>query len=690
MKLDNGLGDVVTNTIKNEFKIIADHLACLLHANERDSWVVGHIHNSDTLFALLVTKDGVEDTVYTDTGTPAKKQNYFFSPWTTRGYDCTLKSSPDSRMLFVPRRTLEYPFHELYKFDRETGKFSDRLLIKDSVITNGLFPNSFPDGAFSPDSKLLYTATGFRRAISAQTDGPGFFWQYDLSNYDSVAIEQSKIYIGKWDRFNPLKAEPQPYSPRMQLAMDGKIYVSPGTDRDTLMSIIQCPNTRGTNCQLQIRSLNLHPTFPLPTDYFVRTGSFFPTLNQTFVRNAGIFQVQANKRKLCQGDTLELSGYGAGAERFRWSVTPALPQTVKVDTLTWQKIATATIPPGSYTFTCQSSSRCGDVYEKSIMVEILPVPAKPTLVIQQKPVPCKGDSVIIQVQSPITSNRYFWNTSDTSSSIVAKQTGLYSLDSISNAQGCGLKMGDTLAISIKNVPVPSPPIILFTSPVNICEGKTATLKAQATESIVWTTGQIADSIIVTQAGWYSAMTKTAEGCQSSLSDSILVQVFNYPLPVFVDPDTVLSREDLSGKNYCVSGLAGSRFSFVAQGGTPVDSSEDCITVNWLPGNISRSIRATETLKEAGCEGTVIQPIRYQPSLTIPNLITPNGDGKNDSFVIQDLEFYPNHHLQIFNRWGMKVLDASNYKNDWKADEGIYFYNLALESKILKGWITVTK
>jgi gliding motility-associated-like protein len=71
------------------------------------------------------------------------------------------------------------------------------------------------------------------------------------------------------------------------------------------------------------------------------------------------------------------------------------------------------------------------------------------------------------------------------------------------------------------------------------------------------------------------------------------------------------------------------------------------------------VNATEVLNHPDCKGSVSQVFTYRPRLEIPSLITPNGDGKNDRLVIQDLEFYPNHHLQIFNRWGIKVLDASN-------------------------------
>ena len=51
-------------------------------------------------------------------------------------------------------------------------------------------------------------------------------------------------------------------------------------------------------------------------------------------------------------------------------------------------------------------------------------------------------------------------------------------------------------------------------------------------------------------------------------------------------------------------------------------------------------------------------------LTIPQAITPNGDGVNDVFVIEGIENYPNNELIIFNRWGAEVFRANGYSNDW--------------------------
>ena len=88
-------------------------------------------------------------------------------------------------------------------------------------------------------------------------------------------------------------------------------------------------------------------------------------------------------------------------------------------------------------------------------------------------------------------------------------------------------------------------------------------------------------------------------------------------------------------------------------------------------------------------------------ITPPEGFSPNNDGNNDFFVIEDLDEYPNNHVVILNRWGNKVFEASPYKNDWDGTsqfgvrlggnilpEGTYFYILKLEkdSQPIKGFI----
>jgi gliding motility-associated-like protein len=90
------------------------------------------------------------------------------------------------------------------------------------------------------------------------------------------------------------------------------------------------------------------------------------------------------------------------------------------------------------------------------------------------------------------------------------------------------------------------------------------------------------------------------------------------------------------------------------------------------------------------------------SLTVPTGFSPNGDFVNDEFVIPELINY-DADVVIFNRWGDKVYESTNYKNDWdgtcKADfclgegllpEGTYFYSIDIENVHFDGFTTIKR
>jgi gliding motility-associated-like protein len=81
----------------------------------------------------------------------------------------------------------------------------------------------------------------------------------------------------------------------------------------------------------------------------------------------------------------------------------------------------------------------------------------------------------------------------------------------------------------------------------------------------------------------------------------------------------------------------------------------------------------------GCSDSIsfIVDVR-EIELDVPNVFTPNGDGINDYFEIKNLDSYISNELVIYNRWGRKVYEASNYSNQWDGDNlnnGAYFYVL---------------
>lgn len=73
----------------------------------------------------------------------------------------------------------------------------------------------------------------------------------------------------------------------------------------------------------------------------------------------------------------------------------------------------------------------------------------------------------------------------------------------------------------------------------------------------------------------------------------------------------------------------------------------------------------------------------------PNVITPNGDGLNETFVLDKANI--GWKLKIYNRWGTEVFSADNYDNNWgnKAEPAMYYYYLTSpDGDTCRGWIHV--
>ena len=84
----------------------------------------------------------------------------------------------------------------------------------------------------------------------------------------------------------------------------------------------------------------------------------------------------------------------------------------------------------------------------------------------------------------------------------------------------------------------------------------------------------------------------------------------------------------------------------------------------------------------------------ESTVYLPTGFTPNGDGKNDAFVIPNIESRP-WGLEVYNRWGKRVYRALPYANDWRAEDvpsGLYYYGLFNEDlkRTIKGWVSVIK
>ena len=113
-------------------------------------------------------------------------------------------------------------------------------------------------------------------------------------------------------------------------------------------------------------------------------------------------------------------------------------------------------------------------------------------------------------------------------------------------------------------------------------------------------------------------------------------------------------------------------------------------------NTTYSVTGTST---AGCMGSAQITINIIEDYKVDavNILTPNGDGVNDRWVIRNIDSYPTNELKIFDRSGRIVYQRRNYNNDWDATingrrlpEGTYYYILTIDGsgRTVKGYITV--
>lgn len=66
------------------------------------------------------------------------------------------------------------------------------------------------------------------------------------------------------------------------------------------------------------------------------------------------------------------------------------------------------------------------------------------------------------------------------------------------------------------------------------------------------------------------------------------------------------------------------------------------------------------------------------SNNVPNVITPNNDGKNDVWEILTKDSISSFNIKVYNRWGKLVYSQNDYDNQWNADwlsVGVYFYTI---------------
>lgn len=358
--------------------------------------------------------------------------------------------------------------------------------------------------------------------------------------------------------------------------------------------------------------------------------------------------------------------------------------------VTGVKAGTASI---SYT---TANEFCSNTTAARITVNALP--ATPVITAKGNTAFCSGDSVVL-TSSATTGNQWLLNgaaiTTGTGTQFTARTAGNYSVKH-TNANGC-TAVSAPAAIALLAAPETN---VTAGGALSICAGDTVSLTAAATSGTQWfknntaITGATATVLQITTAGDYQLQVTGTNGCKA------VSQIYT----VAVNPIPVIN----------ISSSAGSSITKGSTTQLTVTSSESIGTVSWTPAatvNFPASASVTVNPQEttlytvrvssvAGCNASDTITIAVVPVQQFSGriIITPNGDGINDMFSIENVSSYADNELRIYDRSGKLVFEKRNYDNKWGGTSGqnlltadTYFFVFSSQGKIIKkGSVTIVR
>jgi gliding motility-associated-like protein len=202
---------------------------------------------------------------------------------------------------------------------------------------------------------------------------------------------------------------------------------------------------------------------------------------------------------------------------------------------------------------------------------------------------------------------------------------------------------------------------------NYCLGDSGSISVNTNaDSILWTTPtgifdttDLYFTVNSLTSGSYVIQYWDAMGCH--YEDSVIIPLYQFP-NLNILPDSIFCLNDVYTFYFPNDTNTYQWTTYGNNTSIPILFDQDLILTATSPNGCV----ATDTL--------VVHTVNCENEL--PNIITPNGDGNNEYFIIDDAYSQLNNTLVILNRYGNVIYQTDGYRNDFSGEnlyEGVYFY-----------------
>jgi gliding motility-associated-like protein len=364
----------------------------------------------------------------------------------------------------------------------------------------------------------------------------------------------------------------------------------------------------------------------------------------------------------CEGGNATLSVNVAGYDSFSWN-TGATSTSI-------------TVTQGSYTVNA-SYDNCTYTSTPFQLTEIV----LPPLLVIGDTVQCGG--LLLNISASPGFESYAWNNGSTGPTI-SVGSGTYFVTAY---------IGPCYTSSLLHTIIPGPiPAPVITGPNFSCEGQPLQLStSQPFSSYLWSTGAQSPGVSV-GSGSYTVTVTNAFGCTGTSAPFTVLVVNNPVAGIGTDPVSpqLPNTEVLFSDASDPQGGTIQSWTWIMDDGAMGSGPE----VPWTftaPGTYAITLVVTTT---NGCtDSLTVQYVIVPADIFVTNVFSPNGDGVNDTFWVENIEYFSNE-LTIMNRWGMPVYTTRNYRNAWRANDvpdGTYYYILRLDGgREYTGHVTILR
>lgn len=420
------------------------------------------------------------------------------------------------------------------------------------------------------------------------------------------------------------------------------------------------------------------------------------------VIGTGTIPEVSNNGPLCEGETLELKLDVIAGAIYTWSGPDSFVSTDPNPVIENVTLANAGIYEVVLTF-----AGCPPTSPASTIVEVVPGPVIAGL-LSNSPV-CQGDSITLFAPN-IPNVEYSWTgpngfTSTEQNPVITgalqvNNQGVYTLTVTDTLTGCSTTTETEVFVDSG-----SGLVVLADNDGPACEGENLQLSVSVQPfstgyTFEWSgpngfTSDMAEPVIEgisqDEAGIYTVLVNGNAGCLSGSQNTTTVEV-QPGIVVDAGPDQTIELDASAQLNAT---------------GADIYSWNPAIYLN--NANIPNPTATPPLgvfeyvvtgLSVDGCSDMDTVVITVEPGvnkINVYDLFTPNGDGVNDTWVIDHLEVLGDYEIVVFNRGGIRIFNTRNYNNDWAGTyngrdlpEGTYWYVIRTDEEEFKGAITIIR